>query len=167
MKNLVFIFLLFSVFACDDTFTLPEPEIAQTSTFPMVTNQRYVLPVDLITCVPCSNGGKAENVIVSGNLMVNAIVTFHTPQSFTAKLYYQALDVKGVGETTGNVYEASNSTQVISFNQGENRKTFLNDMNGPVAGMPPVLVMKDSYFVRISESGKVSVQQVNINFDCK
>ena len=163
----MFIFLLLSVFACEDTFTLPETEIAQTSAYPLVTNQRYVLPVDLVTCVPCSNGGKAENVKVSGSLVVNAIVTFHTPQSFTAKLYYQALDVKGVGETTGTIYEASNSMQVIIFNQAENRKTFLNDLNGPIEGMPPVLVMKDSYFVRISETGKVSVQQVNINFDCK
>lgn len=167
MKNLLFIFILLSVMACDDTFTLPETEVAQTSAYPMVTNQRYVLPVDLITCVPCSNGGKSENVKVSGNLTVNAVVTFHTPQSFTAKLYYQALDVKGVGETTGNIYEASNSMQVTIFNQAENRKTFLNDLNGPVAGMPPVLVMKDSYFVRISETGMVTVEQVNINFDCK
>ena len=161
------IFLLLSILACEDTFTLPEEEIAQTSAFPMVTNQRYILPVDLVTCVPCSNGGKSENVKVSGNLSLNAVVTFHTPQSFTANLYYQALDIKGVGETTGNIYEESSSTQVISFNQAENRKTILNDLTGPKEGMPPVLVMKDSYFVRISESGKVSVQQVNINFDCK
>jgi hypothetical protein len=106
-------------------------------------------------------------VKVSGNLSVYAIVTMNTPQSFTAKLYYQALDIKGVGETTGHVYEASNSTQVISFNQSESRKTVLNDLTGPKEGMPAVLVMKDSYFVRISETGKVSVQQVNINFDCK
>ncbi len=167
MKKWLFLVLLVPIFACEDTFTLPEPEIAQTAAFPKVTNQRYVLPVDLKTCVPCSNGGKAEDLIIKGNLMVDAIVTFNSPKSFTAKLYYQALDVTGVGETTGTVYKASNSMQVIGFNQAENRKTFLNDLNGPLEGMPPVLVMKDSYFVRISEEGKVSVQQVNINFDCK
>src|SRR5688572_27059359 len=69
------------------------------------TTTNEVVPFATTVFVPCANGGAGEFVDLEGSLHIVTHLTVNG-NGFSAKTHYQPQGVSGVGQTTGDQYNA-------------------------------------------------------------
>jgi hypothetical protein len=119
--------------------------------------------------IPCAAGGAGEVVDLSGPL--------HTLISFTMNgnnvsgyFHFQPQGISGVGETTGDKYQATGVTQQSfknSLQNGQANLTFVNNFR--IIGQGPgnnYLVHETLHFT-INANGTQAVSFDNLTVDCK
>jgi len=102
--------------ACDDAIVAPRvPELRATLSA-AVTNSNIEVPFSSTVLVTCANGGSGELVDITGTLHVVAhtVVAPNGNVSFFA--HNQLQWAKGVGQITGDVYQANGVTHEVEAN---------------------------------------------------
>jgi hypothetical protein len=123
--------------------------------------------IGLIAFIPCANAGAGEFVDFSGTLHE----VFHTTingSSFVQKIHDQPQGLKGVGEITGAVWNATGVTQdrfrsgTVGFTE-----TFINNFKliGPGTGND--LLIHENLHITVNGNGTLKVFRDHVTVSCK
>jgi hypothetical protein len=117
--------------------------------------------------VPCADGGNGELVVFEGNLHVLTAVTFDRRGGVHVKTHNQPQGLTGVGQTTGDQYQATGVTQ-DEFNAKVGQTyTFVNNFRiiGQATGNN--FLVHKTYHLTINANGTVTAVHDNFTIDCK
>jgi hypothetical protein len=124
-------------------------------------------PVDIFTFIPCADGGAGEFVSFSGTLHEVFHVTVNG-NTFVLKIHDQPQGLKGVGETTGDVYNATGVTQDISRSGTVGfTEAFTNNFKLIGPGPGNNFLLHENFHVTVNGNGTVTVVHDNVTFTCK
>jgi len=127
------------------------------------------IPADLLIFIPCANGGAGEYVELSGFLHATTHVTV-TGNNFHVKYHTQPQGISGVGQTTGDKYQATGVTQEQyggSFVNGQYEDTYVNNFKIIGQGTGNNYLIHESLHVTINANGTVTTLIDNFTADCK
>ena len=139
------------------------PDFAATA-----TNTNVTQALDILTFVPCANGGAGEFVHLTGQLHTVTQVTLSAGRSALFYLHFQPEGVTGVGLTSGDVYHGTGVTKVTQTfgSQFPVTRTFVNEFN--VIGPRPSNNFKvhETFHITINANGTVTVSADNFRVTC-
>jgi hypothetical protein len=77
-----------------------------------------IVPIQSVTngpqFVPCANNGQGENVLLTGNLHFLFLTTTDNNGGVLGKFQFQRMGVIGTGQTTGDIWHGTGSSQVVA-----------------------------------------------------
>jgi hypothetical protein len=170
MRRLLPLFLFaLAVPACDTPPTTGLPGDAGQPQFRAVAfRQNFRIPLNLSGLVPCANGGAGEVVDLSGNFHVLLHVTLHDDGRFVFKEHFQPQGISGIGEETGDKYQATGVTQDITV-QGRVGVTTTAVNNFRIIGQGPGnnLLVHVTFHVTVNANGTATADVNNVRVGCK
>jgi hypothetical protein len=132
---------------------------------------REKVPVDPAAFfVPCAAGGAGEVVDLSGTLIVFSHTTITPNGDEFIKFRFQPQRVKGIGQTTGDVYKGTGVTQgQIHFHADglPITDTFINNFRIIGPGPGNNYLEHFTVHVTINEKGQLTSEVSNISIVCK
>jgi len=127
------------------------------------------VPIVFSVLIPCANGGAGEIVDFSGNL--HAIVSFTiNGNNVSGKTQFQPQGLKGIGQITGDQYNAVGVTQDTfkgSIQNGQYTETYVNNFRLIGPGPGNNIQIHENAHVTINANGDVSVLIDNFGAVCK
>lgn len=126
------------------------------------------IPFDGFTVfVECADGGNGEEVVFTGDLHVLLAVTLDANGGFHAKEHFQPQGLTGIGQSTGDKYQATGVTQ-DTFN-GKVGSTFTYVNNFRIIGQGPGnnYLVHETFHVTVNANGTTTVVHDNLTIDCK
>jgi hypothetical protein len=125
------------------------------------------VPLDLVFFINCANGGAGENVTFSGVLNELFHVTTNGNR-FVLNQHFQPQGVKGVGETTGDVYNATGLSQetTISGTVGFTH-SFVNNFKLIGPGPGNNLLVHENLQITVNANGTLTVFRDLLTVTCK
>ena len=106
---------LLAIAACDDDIVSPRLPAGQALLSATVTNTNIQIPFASTVLVTCANGGAGELVDITGTLHVVQHGTVADNGSHGGFAHSQLQWAKGVGQSTGDVYQTGGVTQIVEF----------------------------------------------------
>ncbi len=138
------------------------PDLRATS---FTENQKD--PLDFSALIPCAAGGVGEIVDFSGTLHVLLHVTVNGTK-VTIKQHFQPQGVKGIGETTGDVYNATGVTQDVSRSGTVGfTETFVNNFKLIGPGPGNNLLVHENLHITVNANGTLTVLKDHVTVTCK
>lgn len=123
--------------------------------------------VEILVFVDCANGGAGENVLLSGTLHEVDHVTIKGDR-FVAKFHFQPQGISGVGEITGDKYQATGVTQDITVGGVIGvTETSVNNFKIIGQGSGNNFLVHDNFHVTVNANGTVTVLHDNFSAECK
>jgi len=162
--------LLAGLAGCGSSPTQPSTEsVAGTSpdfrATSFTTSEKF--DIGLLAFIDCANGGAGELVVFTGTLHVVNHVTING-NKFVLKSHFQPQGLKGVGETTGDVYKATGVTQDITRSGTVGfTETGINNFKLIGPGPGNNLLIHDNFHVTVNGNGTVTVVHDHFTADCK
>lgn len=132
-----------------------------------ITSNQFV-PFAQAVFVPCANGGAGEIVLVEGTLHLQQHITINNNRA-NLKIHAQPQGAKGVGQTTGDVYQANGVTQEqdsIPLTGGALEFTFINNFRIIGPGPDNNLQTHQTIHLTINANGVVTAIVDNTSVDC-
>lgn len=128
----------------------------------------FVIPFTFSQFIPCANQGNGETVDFSGRLheVISSTVNannVHVNQLFNPQ------GAKGIGETTGDVWEATGETRqdmtasVVSF---PFETTFVNNFR-LINGSAGSFIAHETFHVTVNADGTTTAFHDNLSMTCK
>src|SRR6266513_1946558 len=156
-KNTTIMIFLFAALAL---FTVPANAAKQVND---------MSEINLTVFVPCAAGGAGELVDLSGPL--HTLITFTiNGNNVSGKTHFQPQGISGIGETTGDKYQATGVTQQsfkTSFQNGQANQTFVNNFRIIGQGPGNNLLVHENAHITINANGTLTVFHDNFSVDCK
>ena len=125
--------------------------------------------INLSVFVPCADGGAGEVVDLSGPL--HTLITYTiTGRNVSGTTHSQPQGITGVGESTGDKYQATGVTQQsfkTSFQNGQANQTFVNNFRIIGQGPGNNLLVHENAHITINANSTVTVFHDNFSVDCK
>jgi hypothetical protein len=153
---------------CTDTPTAPadpiEPSFAKAAT----ENSSTSVPLDQLAFVPCAADGAGELVQLSGSLHILSHVT-ENKNRFRVVSQFNPQGVRGVGLTTGTVYQGTGVTRNTfsgSFNNGQYEETFIDNFRLIGKAGAASLRIHQTFHVTVNANGDVTALVEQYNADC-
>ena len=123
--------------------------------------------IELFAFIDCANGGAGELVAFSGTLH-EVFQTMINGNNFVIKIHDQPQGLKGIGETTGDVYNATGVTQDISRSGTVGfTETFTNNFKLIGPGPGNNFLLHENFHVTVNDNGTVTVVHDQVTFSCK
>lgn len=135
----------------------------------VTTTSNFKIPVNILVFIPCADAGAGEFVELTGNLHV----LFHTTVNgnrFNVKSHFQPQGISGVGQSTGDKYQATGVTQERfggSFVNGQFSDTFINNFRIIGQGPGNNFLVHQVFHVTVNANGDVTAFVDNFKSDCK
>ncbi len=133
----------------------------------VTTNE--VIPLQQTVFVPCANNGAGENVELTGQLHV--LITFTiNKNNVSGKVHFQPMGATGVGQTTGDKYQATGVTQDQfsgSLVNGKYEETFVNNFKIIGQGNNNNFLVHENFHITILQDGTVTVTHDNFSAECR
>ena len=126
--------------------------------------------ISLTVFVPCAANGAGELVDLSGPL--HTLITFTiNGNNFSGTAHFQPKGVSGIGETTGDKYQATGVTKDSSFKgsfqNGQFTQTFVNNFRIIGQGPGNNFLVHENAHVTFNANGTVAVVRDNFSAVCK
>jgi len=125
--------------------------------------------ISLTVFVPCAAGGAGEIVDLSGPL--HTLVTFTiNGNNVSGKFHFQPQGIRGVGETTGNKYQATGVTQETfkaSLQNGQANLTLVNNFRIIGQGPGNNFLVHENLHLNFNADGTLTVFHDNFRVVCK
>ena len=166
MKRLFFNRKALSLILATTLLTLGLASFAFSQAIAITTND--FIPFAQLTLVPCANGGAGELVLVEGTLHIQQHITINNNRA-SIKIHFQPQGAKGVGLTTGDVYNATGVTQEhdsIALTGGASEFTFVNNFRLIGPGPDNNLQVHQTVHVTINANGTVTTVVDNTSVEC-
>lgn len=131
--------------------------------------QNVSVPVALSVFIPCANGGAGETVDFTGDLHLLASFTING-NNVSGKSHFQPQGIKGIGQITGDRYNAVGVTQESfkgSLQNDQFTQTFVNNFRLIGPGPGNNLQIHENAHVTINANGEVTVVIDNFSVECK
>jgi hypothetical protein len=158
MKKLSNIALLLSVLAL---------AVAPAAHAEVVENVQ--VPILLSGFVPCANGGAGEIVDFTGTLHIVVSFTING-NNVSGKSHFQPQGLKGIGQVTGDQYNAVGVTQDSfrgSLQNDQFNETFVNNFRLIGRGPGNNFSVHENAHITINANGVVTAFIDNFGTDCK
>jgi hypothetical protein len=126
------------------------------------------IPFSQLVFVPCANGGAGEDVLVEGILHLQQHITINDNR-VTLKTHAQPQGADGVGQTTGDLYQAVGVTQEVDtlpLIGGATEFTFVNNFRLIGQKTDNNFQVHQTVHVTINANGDVTNTIVNETVDC-
>lgn len=126
------------------------------------------IPFPLSVFIPCANQGTGENVDFSGTLHILVSVTVNGNNVHINQLA-NPQGIKGVGETTGDVWSATGETRQdlnASVNVFPFETTFVNNFK-LIDGRGGSFLVHENFHVTVLADGTTTAFHDNFRFSCK
>ena len=107
---------LLAITACDGAIVSPRVPDMRASLSATVHNSNVEVPFSSSPFVSCANGGTGEFVDITGTLHTVAHSTVSPNGNISFFAHNQLQWAKGVGQTTGDVYQANGVTHEVEAN---------------------------------------------------
>jgi hypothetical protein len=121
----------------------------------------------MIVNIPCAMGGAGEDVLLSGYLHVLTHTTLDGNGGFHAKEHFQPQGISGIGQTSGDKYQATGVTQ-RSFNGKVGfEETHVNNFRIIGQGPGNNYLIHSTIHTTVNANGVVTSVVHNIRADCK
>jgi len=127
------------------------------------------IDIDMSVFVPCANSGNGEMVDFSGQLHILIDFTI-TNNRISAMIHYQPMGLNGVGEISGNQYNATGITQNFfhgSLFNGQIAASFVNNFRMIGVGPGNNFTVHETFHYNFNKNGEVTVEADNFSSDCK
>jgi hypothetical protein len=125
--------------------------------------------ISLSVFVPCAAGGAGELVDLSGTL--HTLITFAANKNNVAGyLHSQPQGISGVGETTGDKYQATGVTLESfggSLQNGQFNQTFVNNFRIIGQGPGNNFLVHETVHITVNANGSVTVFHDDFSAACK
>jgi len=125
--------------------------------------------ISITVFIPCAAGGAGEVVDLSGPLHTLVSVTI-TGNNVSGYFHFQPQGIVGVGETTGNKYQATGVTLEsfkTAFQNGQANLTYVNNFRIIGQGPGNNFLVHETMHITLNAAGILTVLHDNINADCK
>ena len=146
--------------------TLSLAAVAFSQALAITTND--FVPFALSAFVPCANGGAGETVLVQGTLHVEQHITINGNRA-NIRSHFQPQGADGVGQITGDVYNAVGVTQdqnSIPISNGAFEFTAINNFRLIGQKTDNNLQVHQSVHVTIDANGNVTTVIDHESIDC-
>ncbi|HEY6122677.1 MAG TPA: hypothetical protein VIV66_22170 [Pyrinomonadaceae bacterium] len=125
--------------------------------------------ISLTVFVPCAAGGVGEIVDLTGPLhtLISSTVNGN---NVSGKFHFQPQGISGVGETTGDKYQATGVTQQTfksSLQNGQANLTFVNNFRIIGQGAGNNFLVHENLHINVNADGTLTVFHDNFSIDCK
>jgi len=147
-------------------FTFSLAVVAFSQAIAITTNQ--FIPFAQAVLVPCADGGAGEIVLIEGTLHVQEHATISGNRA-NLKVHFQPMGAKGVGQVTGDVYNATGVTQEqdsLPISNGAFEFTFINNFRLIGPGPDNNFQVHQTVHVTIDANGNVTTVIDNTTVDC-
>jgi hypothetical protein len=126
--------------------------------------------INLTVYVPCAAGGAGELVDLTGPL--HTLITFTiNGKNVSGLAHFQPQGIVGIGETTGDKYQATGVTKdtsfKFSFQNGQAQQTFVNNFRIIGSGPGNNFLVHEETHITINANGTVTVFHDNFSINCK
>jgi hypothetical protein len=126
--------------------------------------------INLTVFVPCAAGGAGELVDLIGPL--HTLITFTiNGNNVSGTAHFQPQGIVGIGETTGDKYQATGVTKdtsfKFSFQNGQAQQTFVNNFRIIGQGPGNNYLVHEVAHVTFNANGTVTVFHDSLSIDCK
>jgi hypothetical protein len=146
---------------------LPTTVLAQ-ATHTTINDQ---VPINQTAFVPCANGGAGETVELTGTLHTLIVVTTSDSGRITVKEHFQPQGVTGIGETTGDTYQATGVTQQTQTWDGNDDMpiefTFVNNFRIIGHGPGNNFLVHETTHVTVNANGEVTAEHSTFTTECR
>jgi len=166
MKRLLFRRKTITISIGITLLTLSFAAVAFSQAAAITTND--FIPFSLLVFVPCANGGAGEDVLVEGTLHIQQHITINNNRA-TVKTHVQPQGADGVGQTTGDSYNAVGLTQevdTIALTGGATEFTFINNFRLIGQKTDNNFQVHQTIHVTINANGDVTNSVDNTTIDC-
>ncbi len=126
------------------------------------------IPLAFSLSIPCANQGNGEVVDFSGSLHVVASSTVNG-NNIHLNLLFNPQGTKGVGETTGDVWQATGETRMdltASVSSFPFTNTFVNNFK-LVDGRGGSFLIHENFHVTVNANGTMTASHDNFAFTCR
>jgi hypothetical protein len=131
----------------------------------VVTN--ITVPVNMNVSVPCAAGGAGETVSLSGDLHVLLRLTIGNSGGIHLGSHFQPEGVSGLGQTTGDKYQATGVAQE-EFNATIGaEETFMHNLRVIGQGNGNNFLIHEFFHVTVNANGDVTAFVDNQSVDCR
>jgi hypothetical protein len=125
--------------------------------------------ISLTVFVPCAAGGVGEIVDLTGPLhtLISSTVNGN---NVSGTFHFQPQGISGVGETTGDKYQATGVTQQTfksSLQNGQANLTFVNNFRIIGQGAGNNFLVHENLHINVNADGTLTVFHDNFSIDCK
>ena len=134
----------------------------------VVTNEKDA-PFTSLVLVPCANGGAGEDVLIDGTVHFLVTSTING-NNISGKFHAQPQGLKGVGQTTGDSYNATGVTQEHfkgSLQNGLFTDTFIIIFKLIGQGPDNNLLLHTNRHVTFNATGDGTVLHENTSVECR
>ncbi len=131
--------------------------------------QNTVEPLYQTIFVPCANGGKGEDIAISGELHTLIAYTINK-NVISVKSHYQPQGISGVGLTSGDRYQANGATNDQYSERiwgGHYEETMVNNYRIIGPGPDNNYLVHDKMHMTINQNGEVTIEVIDMAVDCK
>ncbi len=129
------------------------------------------IPFDLTLFIPCANDGAGELVQLSGPLHALFHNTISPNGRITFKFHFQPQGIRGMGQTTGDRYQATGETQGTTTFDGVSgfpfETSFVNNFKIIGQGPGNNFLVHENFHVTINANGELTVLVDNFSIACK
>jgi hypothetical protein len=125
--------------------------------------------ISITVFIPCAVGGAGEVVDLSGPLHTLVSMTING-NNVSGYFHFQPQGIVGVGETTGNKYQATGVTLEsfkTAFQNGQANLTFVNNFRIIGQGPGNNFLVHETMHITLNAAGFLTVFHDNITVDCK
>jgi hypothetical protein len=125
------------------------------------------VPTDIGVYIPCADGGAGELVTLSGDLHVLVRFTQSKQGGIHAGVHFQPQGITGVGDTTGDRYQATGVTQ-DQFNATVGvEETFINNFRIIGQGTGNNYLVQNLFHITINPNGTLTAFVDRLSVDCR
>src|SRR5437667_383426 len=141
------------------------PAFSQAQAFPQTQNSFF--PIDLFVFIPCAADGEGEWIELTGQLHDRFHVTMDSSGGFLVDLEDNPQAVKGIGQTTGEKYEANGMTKDQIRLKAGFQETYVNNFRIIGQGPASDFLIHDNFHMTITADGQLFSFHENFSGACK
>lgn len=168
-----FLLILLILPACSDTPTAPimeSDDISEVTPTLGKLQENVVIPWSVAYFVPCANGGAGEVVQTDGNVHFLRTVAVDAQGGHHGTIQTQAMDITGVGLSTGDVYQANGLFREQANFGGpgaEFEDTYVNSFTLIGPGKDNNLQVQVVLHITVDANGEITAYVEDISMECR
>lgn len=128
------------------------------------------IPYNRGVFVPCAAGGAGEEVSLSGNLLIQNHTSINSDGGFIFETLFNAQDISGIGQTSGDKYQATGMTQYFQHIGSGGlpiQYTVVNNFRIIGQGNGNNSLVHETYHVTVNAKGEWTATVDNFLLECK
>ena len=140
--------------------------VAQAQAKATTYTQNVIVPIDLVVFVPCAAQGAGEFVQLSGPLHILFTTRIDDRGGYHSKFQNQPQGVSGIGETTGDKYQAVGETSGTFNGKVGFEQTYVNNFKIVGQGPGNNFMIHETFHVTVNPNGTLTAFHDQLSIDC-